>query len=306
MKLKNLIQTERKITAEIVELIREIDSKRTYLNLGHTSMFSFLTKEMGYTPAAAMRRIDAARLLKEVPELQKDLKSGEINLSQVSMLAQAVRQKEKENNSKNSKIQKINSNEKRVLLEKVRSKDLVQTQKALAQDLDLQVKDYEKKIVQKDESFRVEVTLTKEQMQQLERVKELISHQNPNPNWAELVSLLAENFLKQKDPLQRKTTSAAVPASRHKTEEKQIKNTQNKRYIPQKIRTEIFQRDQSCQWVSLKLVEGRELKHICGSKFQLQVDHIEPIWQDGKSEKENLQLLCSTHNKLKYRQEKGG
>ncbi len=95
IKLKDLVASERKITAEIIELVREIDQKRIYLQYGHTSMFAMLTKDFGYTPSSAMRRIDAARLSKEIPEIKESLKTGELNLSQVSMLAQAVRQKKK-------------------------------------------------------------------------------------------------------------------------------------------------------------------------------------------------------------------
>ena len=311
-KLKSLVRTERKITAEIIEAITEIDRLRLYLDYGHTSMFSFLTKEIGYTPASAQRRIDVARLSIEIPDLKNDLKSGAINLSQVSMMAQAVRQKQKEEPGI-----KVTTTMKKDLLEHIHSKDLIETEKTLSQSLDLNLQLHEKKRHQKDSSVRIELTLSEEQMNQLERVKELISHQNPNPSMAELIDFLAKSYLKAKDPIVKRVkesnvTSAPVARLRHskdiELEDKSVESKcekimenkimENKRkHIPNKVKQEIFKKDQCCQWKDLRT------NRICGSKFQLQIDHKESRWRGGGNEKENLQVLCSIHNKLKYQKE---
>ncbi len=94
--LKELVRTERKITAQIVAHIKEVERRRVYIDAGYKNLLTFLLQELGYTRAAAQRRIDGARLCEDVPELHENLKSGELNLSQVSMLAQCVRQKKKE------------------------------------------------------------------------------------------------------------------------------------------------------------------------------------------------------------------
>ena len=97
--LKTLVRSERKITAEILLYIREVDRRQLYLEYSYTSLFSFLTVEIGYTKASAQRRIDSARLLNELPEMKKDLELGTLNLSQVSMVAQCIRQKIKDEKS---------------------------------------------------------------------------------------------------------------------------------------------------------------------------------------------------------------
>src|SRR6059058_4003106 len=91
-KLENLVQTERRITLAIIELIREVDEKRIYLGLGFASLFEMLTRKFGYSAGSAQRRIDSARLLKEVPEIKKGLGSGELSVSQVAMVAKGFRQ----------------------------------------------------------------------------------------------------------------------------------------------------------------------------------------------------------------------
>ncbi len=303
-KLKSLVVSERRITAEIVELIKEIDQKRIYLDYGHTSMFAMLIKDFGYTPSAAMRRIDAARLSKEIPEIKESLKSGEINLSQVSMLAQAVRQKEKED------LKQVSKETKAVLLEQVKSMDLIATQKTLASSLDIEVQTYEKKTYQKDETLKLEVVLPKDLQKDLERVKELISHQNPSPTMAELIQFLVNHFLDKRDPLRQtdrvkmackeRAYAAAVARARHAESKLKIKSI---RTIPVKIKQQIFKRDQACQWATKINRNGKIVSKECGSRFQLQIDHIKPKWQDGCNDSDNLQVLCSVHNKLKYQHE---
>jgi hypothetical protein len=64
--------------------------------------------------------------------------------------------------------------------------------------------------------------------------------------------------------------------------------------ITPKLRRTIYQRDQCCQYTDKKT--GK----ICGSKFFLQVDHIQPQWDGGTNQSANLRLLCSLHNKYRY------
>ncbi|HWU44935.1 MAG TPA: HNH endonuclease signature motif containing protein, partial [Bdellovibrio sp.] len=71
-----------------------------------------------------------------------------------------------------------------------------------------------------------------------------------------------------------------------------------------KTRREIFQRDRCCQYVDK--ATGKQ----CGSTFLLQVDHKTPRWAARWTGAEdhspaNLQLLCSLHNRMKYKKESG-
>jgi hypothetical protein len=49
-----------------------------------------------------------------------------------------------------------------------------------------------------------------------------------------------------------------------------------------------------CQW---KL----ENRGICGSRYRVQYDHIEPVALGGRSTIENVRLLCARHNLLHAR-----
>ncbi len=284
-RLSVLVERETRTTAEIVAVIQEIDRRKLYLEQGHTSLFGFLTKEMGYTEMAAQRRIDAARLSNEMPEIKKDLESGSLNLSQVAAFARCVRVKSKQDPEK-----KMGVETKRQILEQVKDKDFSTTMRIFAQNFDIKLEISEKVSVQKDGSFRLEFTLSESEMNLLGRAKEIQSHQNPNPKLNELIMSLARFYLKQKDPVVSNRTSASLVPPRQN--QPQSRRT---RYIPAPTRRAIFQRDQHCQW------RDPSTGKLCGSRFQLQIDHRVPVHAGGRSDPINLQILCSVHNRRKFK-----
>ncbi len=67
--------------------------------------------------------------------------------------------------------------------------------------------------------------------------------------------------------------------------------------IPTDLRKLVYQRDQCCQY------QDPVTKRQCGSKLFLETDHKQPRWAGGENSLGNLRLLCSNHNKNKYRKE---
>ena len=83
--------------------------------------------------------------------------------------------------------------------------------------------------------------------------------------------------------------SKQKPASAPKHQIKKIS-----RYIPSHLRKYIWKRDQGqCSYVH------HETKRRCASRHLLQIDHIQPFALGGRSEKENLRLLCAGHNQYR-------
>jgi len=80
--------------AEMIDFIREVMQRRLWLKFGATSMFDFMTRaHYHYAPVVAQRKIDAARFLQLFPEVKELVISGDVNLTQLGMLATALRQK---------------------------------------------------------------------------------------------------------------------------------------------------------------------------------------------------------------------
>jgi 5-methylcytosine-specific restriction endonuclease McrA len=98
-----------------------------------------------------------------------------------------------------------------------------------------------------------------------------------------VMDLLAESFLSQKKRSLEKKTHAEVVA-------------QNKT-LTANTRRNILNRDRCCQF------KDPATGKICGSTFNLEVDHKQPRWAQGNHAAENLQVLCRPHNNHKYRRE---
>jgi hypothetical protein len=282
-RLHDLSRLEKKTTTELIVVIQEFDQRRLYLDLGHTSLYQYLTKGLAYSPGSAQRRIDAARMLTSAPNLEEALKRGELNLSQVSLLAQGLRLKKQEG-------REFAADEIRKILDQIASKDFPTSQKIVAQALDIKPMEQEKTRLHRDDSVRLELTLSESQMKALHRCRDLLSHSLPNANWAALLEILAEFYLGKKDPLRSKAEQNVPTAI------SEAAPSQKRAPIPAALRRRIHQRDRVCQWQISPTMK-------CGSTYRLEIDHIHPVWAGGPSCEENLQLLCSTHNRLKY--EKG-
>lgn len=302
--LKLLVQSERRTTAEIVEYIKEIESRKIYLEMGYPSLFVFLTEEMAYSPASAQRRIDAARLMKDIPELKQDLKTGAINLAQIAAVAQTLRAKEK------NELVKIDVADKKEILDQVRHKGIGETQQMVAAYLDIEPVQFEKSLHQADKSVRVEMTLNEKQMELVKRVKELMSTTHGYPQMNEVVEFLCQEYLKRKDPLvvesrkQQRELKTEVGlmaakckeenAARAVTSESEVKS---RIPIPVSVKRTVMARDRTCQW------KDPRTQKRCESRTNLQIDHVRPVWAGGTNDFSNLQVLCGAHNRLKYRNE---
>ncbi|WP_374079163.1 HNH endonuclease [Bdellovibrio bacteriovorus] len=304
--LKDLVQKERRLLHVILEHIKEIDSRKLYLERAYSSLYDYLIKEFGYSGSAAMRRIEATRLLNEVPSMAQKIQEGSLNLSQIGELSRSIKEKEKTTGERVSALQK---NE---LVAKIESKTTLETQRELAAALDLPVKEFEKQKMQKDESLRLEITLSREQYQKLLQCKDLAAHlleQNHlDSSWASLFEVLADQYLQKRTGISSKTltpcrTTADVESDnnakndKNKNKENNINNF-NKTLTP-KTRQMILKRDTCCQYRDPKT--GRQ----CQSTYALQADHKTSRWSGGTHEPQNLQSLCRRHNQYKYKKEAG-
>jgi hypothetical protein len=257
LQFEAVVRAERRLMARVLEFIAEIDVRKIYLERAHSSLFDFLVNEMGYSNAAAMRRISGARLLREVPSVMSQVSEGRLNLTQLSQVQQACRSYKAETGLN------LETDVKADLISQIAGSTQRQTEAIIARKLELPPTRQDRSSRHWDDSVTLTVTFDKMQMANLEQTKDIVAHAVPDGKWASVISYLSERELSR----------------RAKSLDKQKFST--------------------CQFKDPKT--GR----VCGAKTFLQIDHKQPRWAGGTDNPENLTVLCSAHNRYKYRQEAG-
>lgn len=261
-----LVQTERKITHLVLECISEIDFRKVYLEPAYPSLFEYLVKVYGYSPSAAVRRIESARLMREVPEIAVKIEDGSLNLTQLSQVQQAIRITQKQES------RKVQTDEKRELLKKIENTTQNQTELILAKELNLPLVTQEKERIHQNESVTLTVTFSKEQIAILEEASDLMSHALPNQKWADVITALAKKEIQRrtemKGPTEGKNSKKADnPKTKGKPnlvcEHKNIVTKANlpiaRKAIKPNLRKTIFAKDKYCQF------KDPLTNKICGS-----------------------------------------
>ena len=81
-----LVRHERHLQGAVIDHLAEIDARGLYLRRGCSSLFDYAVRELGYSDAAAGRRIGAVRLCADQPDARERLRDGSLTLSAAAEL----------------------------------------------------------------------------------------------------------------------------------------------------------------------------------------------------------------------------
>ena len=327
------VRNERLSLDHIYSHINEVYRRELHLDNAYGSMKTYLTPRWKYSERDAYRKIDGARLLKDVPELAAEIRNGAVNADVIGEVSRAVKEKERVSGEKLSPAVKTE------LVAMVSGKSVSESQQVLSQKLDIKVKAFELKRVQADKSVRLELTASEDIYARLKICQDHAAHkiqqENLPHNLETMLKVFTDLYIKVNkleefavvesvedktsesiDPIKMtdeprveneivrsrtEKSSATVSAARSaravvRSESLSSKKKLNKSLTP-KTRRAVFKRDRCCQY------KDPETGEICGETRFVQVDHKISLWAGGTHELENLQLLCANHNRRKYRKE---
>ena len=101
---KELSRIEHHLEVVVIDHLREIQKRRLYLRRGFSSLFDYAVRELGYSDAAAWRRIKAMRLCADVDGVRERLRNGTMTLNAAAQLQNAFdrQERKKERSARNA------------------------------------------------------------------------------------------------------------------------------------------------------------------------------------------------------------
>jgi HNH endonuclease len=293
--LLSKVKTERKITLEILALISEAERLKVFRDMGYSTMHSYLTQGLGYSAAAASRRLAASKVYAQHPEISESVKSGELNISQMASAHTAFGQAARDNAP-------ISHNEQKEILESLAQKTSFESEKFLQN----KIPSYEKpvpKITPKKDKVVVQMEFSYEEYQEVESLVAEYSHKAGSTKLEEVIKYFARKTKQKRENAKAKShnNSPECPKGDHAIDNSAQEKAPNvfplrkkiRSHIPLSLQRLVFKRaGYTCQFVS-KITD----KKCCETKF-LEIDHLIPVAKGGGNSFENLRVLCRNHNQL--------
>lgn len=295
------IAIERSATAKVLLDIKEIEERKLFLKRGYPSLFKFLRDEFHYSEAEAQIRIQAMRLLKNVPEIEKKLESGCLSLTNASKIQSFLYKKD------------VSHEEKMNLIQKMENKSTRECERTLFGLFPGSIPKEKIKIVS-NKKTELKFSIDEKTFKEFQEFKNLCAHKLSEGTLEEAFTLMLSLSLKKIKEKARVEVSKKAPRAQLKQGSKtgkprklpQMSNIQQSkkidqskpqikpsRYIPAQLRKKVFERDlHQCTY------KDSITQKQCKSQYKLEIDHKIPFALGGPHELSNLRLLCSAHNKF--------
>jgi 5-methylcytosine-specific restriction endonuclease McrA len=266
----DLAHHERKITVELLRHLREVERRQLFLEIGYPSLYDYAIKELRFSEGAAYRRIQAMRLIRDVPSASQRIEQGTLSLTTAAKVQTVLKKTPHEDKEK--------------VLRAVEGKTSRETDRELAKFDPQGSREFTRWLSPNE--VQLTFPLDRPSFQRLQELQSLRSHKDVQKTYKVLVSDLVQLGHEKWNPLQRDANSAA---SSHR-----VNADPAGKAMPSALRRAVWTRDQGqCSYK----IPGTD--RTCGSRDLLQIDHIHPLALGGKSELANLRLLCAAHNRAR-------
>jgi hypothetical protein len=290
-----IASTTRALTAlrsaeiQILHHFREIEQRRLWTGAG--SIYKYLARTFQLTDDQIYPRLQAMRLLRVVPELEQQLEQGLLSLT-VALKAQRAFAAE-------TKLRPVALSEKREVLSGLENLSTREAEKLLAQRYPMASAPAEKVKPVAENRNLIQFYVDDQTLADIEELKARFSHQMPAGKMEDLLKILIQVARRKANPNAKQSRARDESVSQQKSREQKpieqallIQGKVRSRYLTAQVRREM---EKSRHIGCVHSDPGAE--QICGSKFFLQLDHIQEFSQGGANEVHNLRWLCGFHNR---------
>ena len=201
-----LVKDERVLLIRILWHLREIERRRLFSDYKFKSMHEMCVKHFKYSDDQAYRRMAAAKLLEELPEIENLIQDGDLCLTSIN-IAQTLFSQEKRSG------QAMPAEKKKEILEQISGKSTREAQRitfSLSSQPERLIPDRVHFIT--NETVEMKFTASAELPRKIEKLKGYMAHKHPNQKLGELIERAIDEALKNWDP------SAAIRKPRSKRE----------------------------------------------------------------------------------------
>ncbi|MGD8413500.1 MAG: hypothetical protein PVF33_04680, partial [Candidatus Latescibacterota bacterium] len=89
-RLRQLVRKEQSLTLSILSYLAEVERRGLHLEKAYSTLSEYCIHELGYGESSAWRRVRAARVIKEIPEVYDLMKANKLSFSAVLQVANVL------------------------------------------------------------------------------------------------------------------------------------------------------------------------------------------------------------------------
>jgi len=225
---------QREVTLDLLNHLNEVERRHLFSKFNCSSLHGYCVQELKMTSGTACHHIDAARLLRQIPELEEKLLSGTIAMTTVANAESFFKREARSGN-------RFDTEKKQTVLAKLESISTKEAEKVLIAHSSNPEIHLKEKVTQKTESIvELKVHLDEETMAMLERLKEIWSHAMPHASFGDLIKRAAKEAVEKNDPL-KKAERSEVRVQKARARKAQPKTAQTETAQAQKAEATIKQ-----------------------------------------------------------------
>jgi len=282
---------EKTLTIRSTLIVGKLEDMRASVIFGLPA--AAFAEKIGLSASQYWKRAQAARILRFFPETRQMVENGDTSISVLATIS--------------ARLTPANAG---ILLPRIKGKSKREVKELLS------VITESGEIIEKEPTVDFKLTLTKSQVEKLDRAIAVLAASGHTPELAQVFSAALEALLWRSDPMQkaeraakrqerkRKVTLGTAPAQRTITiEKREVRSTlpapaqqtppQRRLHIPNGVRHQVWLRDQGrCTW---SYPSGER----CQEQKMLELDHQTMVCLGGDHSLENLTLRCRFHNQVK-------